>query len=126
MGGVTALYAWLVTSSDWVSFLVYAGPVLLSVSLGYWLAFSYGLYRFYGLPLTEEWLKIPLGRLALLGAVGVLGALAVLWVVQQMGIGAGQSDLAEVGLSLGFWVLGPTLVSLPVGYVVGALVSPEG
>ena len=128
VAGMTAVYAWWVTPQAWPAVLVFFIPACASVTVGYGLTFAYGVYRFYGLPLSEDWLKIPLGRLALLGVVGIGGALVALWGIQQWmpDLKGSVSDTAQLGVALGLWSLGPTLVALPVGYVIGALVSPEG
>ena len=125
---MTAVYAWWVTPQPWPAAVVFMVPACASVTVAYALAFAYGVYRFYGLPLSDDWLKIPLGRLALLGVIGIGGALLALWAIQQWmpELKGSVSGTAELGMALGLWSLGPTLVALPVGYVIGALVSPEG
>ena len=125
---MTAVYAWWVTPEPWPAPIVLFVPVCASVTLAYTVTFIYGVAQFYGVPLSDDWLKIPLGRLAILGTVGIVCALGALWLMQQLmpTLDVGVSDTARLGVALGMWALGPTMVALPVGYVVGALVSPEG
>ena len=125
---MTAVYAWWVTPEAWPAAVVFFIPVCASVTLAYAVTFTYGVIQFYGVPLSDDWLKIPLGRLAVLSAVGIIGAMAALWLIQQLMptlVGEASSTI-RLGFALGLWSLGPTMVALPVGYLVGALVSPEG
>ena len=124
---MVTLYAWWITPPGGLSMVALAAPMLLAVTLAYALTFSYGFVRFYGLPLSDDWLRIPLGRLLMLCGAGVVVAVfamfAMRWLTPAEVAGL---DLAALGWEIGRFVLGPTLVALPVGYWVGASVSPEG
>lgn len=124
----TVAYLWLMVADSVSTITVALPPAFFSVGLGYGTAFAYGFYRYYGAPVSEEWLRIPLSRLLSLGGLGVFGGLGAMILARAMmaeWATVAATDLQTFGAVLGLWLVGPTLLCLPVGYFVGAWVSPE-
>ncbi len=124
---MVVLYAWWVTPPDWFTTVILAVPMGLSVSSASATTFGYGVYRFYRVPLSDDWLRIPLTRVFVLVGMGILFALLVMWASPWLlpTPDVTSATPMNIGLEVGRYILGPTLVALPVGYIVGALVSPE-
>jgi hypothetical protein len=122
------VYIVVAITTEPVMVLVSSLPALLSVTLAYGITLAYGFWRFYGTPVSDDWLKIPLGRLTILAAVGIFAAVVALVFTQSLTVdvkASGTADTWVMGTMMGVWIMGPTLVVMPIGYVIGALVSPE-
>jgi len=124
----TVVYLWLVVADSVSTLTMALPPSLLSIAMAYASTFAYGFYRYYGAPMSEEWPRIPLSRLLSLSGLGLFGALAAMIVARAVvaeWTTVAASDLETFGAILGLWLVGPTLLCLPLGYFMGAWLSPE-
>lgn len=124
----TVAYLWLMVAHTVAILTIALPPALLSIAMAYGCTFAYGFYRYYGAPVSEEWLRIPLGRIAMLGGLGIFGGAGAM-IVAQASLAewstAATTDVETFGAVLGLWLVGPTLLCLPIGYFMGAWLSPE-
>lgn len=120
-------YAAWATPTDLSSMVLLGVPATVAVSAGYCVAFIYAYRKFYGIPLSEEWLQLQWRKLLPPVLFGVLASMALMWFSSGgEGNEAVPADARQIGLAMGWMLMGPTALSLPIGYGFGVWASPDG